>query len=350
MGYGSCDFNTIPSNKFLKIIVMEFLRFTINDIIKTIRDRKLFKSDRARIKNKYRRWDYSMRLATIKLNGLEEGGIVTAKGIIPINAINKRYDMAWEADIYGIIKSGQLEKINNWYRDGGREALEEFNSDVIPIDKAQFSPLYRHPRKIFGIGLNYVDHASDLNEKAPNREPASFFKPDTTIIGHGDNIKIPVQSEKTTAEAELGVILSKECKNIERKDWLNVIAGFTTIIDMTAEDILRKNPRYLTRAKSFDTFFSFGPQLITPDEIEDILKLRVATVINGKIYAQNFVANMNFPPDYLVSFHSKVMTMMPGDIISTGTPRATPIKHGDVVECWIDGFQPLVNPVIDKKL
>ncbi|MEW9096467.1 MAG: fumarylacetoacetate hydrolase family protein [Clostridiaceae bacterium] len=291
-----------------------------------------------------------MRLSTIKLYGLEVSGIITSKGVIPVGSVNEKFNRSWSTDTFEIIKLGQLEEINNWYRAGGKEELEELKEEVIPFEKAKFAPLYRHPRKIFGIGLNYVEHASDLAEKAPNTEPASFFKPDTTIIGHGDTIKIPLQSEKTTGEAELGVIFGKECENVEREDWTSVIAGFTTIIDMTAEDILRKNPRYLTRSKSFETFFSFGPQLITPDEVEDILKLKVATVLNGKIIAQNTVSNMTFPPDYLVSFHSKVMKMFPGDIISTGTPRAVHINHGDVIECWIDGFEKLVNPVIDKKL
>ncbi|WP_027625771.1 fumarylacetoacetate hydrolase family protein [Clostridium lundense] len=291
-----------------------------------------------------------MRISTIKLNGLEVGSIVTSNGVVPISSINKRFNENWETDTFGIIKSGQLEEINSWYCHGGKEQLEALKEDVIYFPEIKFAPLYRYPRKIFGIGLNYVEHAADLSEKAPNTEPASFFKPDTTIIGHGDTIKIPIQSEKTTAEAELGIIFSKECENVEKEDWLNVIAGFTTIMDMTAEDILRKNPRYLTRAKSFQTFFSFGPQLVTPDEIEDVLKLKVSTVLNGKVQGQNFVKNMTFPPDYLVSFHSKVMRMFPGDIISTGTPRAVQINHGDVAECWIDGFQSLINPVIDKKL
>lgn len=119
---------------------------------------------------------------------------------------------------------------------------------------------------------------------------------------------------------------------------------------MTAEDILRINPRYLTRAKNFDTFLSFGPVLVTPDEIEDVNKLNVATVINGRIHARNVVSNMTFPPAYLVSFHSKVATMLPGDIILTGTPRAVQINDGDVIECHIDGFEPLANPVIDLKV
>ncbi len=219
----------------------------------------------------------------------------------------------------------------------------------IPLKQVNYAPLYSHPAKIWGIGLNYVEHATDLSEKAPTMYPASFMKPDTTIIGHQDTVNIPLQSEKTTGEAELGIIIGQKCKNVARKAWLSVVSGFTCIIDMTAEDILRKNPRYLTLAKSFDTFLSLGPQLVTPDEIEDISLLNVSTVINGQIYAQNVISNMTFPPDHLVAFHSEVMTLLPGDIICTGTPRAVQIKGGDVIECRIDGFHPLRNPVRDLK-
>jgi 2-keto-4-pentenoate hydratase/2-oxohepta-3-ene-1,7-dioic acid hydratase in catechol pathway len=291
-----------------------------------------------------------MRLATITSGNQEVAAVVTAKGVLPVATINKKFKRQWACDLFEIIKLGQLEEMNVWYIGGGKEALEELSDEIIPKENAQFAPLYRHPSKIFGIGLNYVAHASDLSEKAPNTEPASFFKPDTAIIGPNDDIVIPLQSERTTAEAELGVVFGKKCKDIEEKDWKSVVAGFTTIIDMTAEDILRKNPRYLTRSKSFDTFFSFGPVLITPDEIEDVLDLKVSTVINGEVYGENTVSNMTFRPDYLVSFHTKVMTMNPGDIISTGTPRATPISHGDTVECRINGFETLENFVVDKKV
>ena len=111
--------------------------------------------------------------------------------------------------------------------------------------------------------MNYVEHAADLHEVSPNTEPANFMKPDTTIIGPGDIIQVPLQSERTTAESELGIIIGKKCKDVSEKDALDVVAGYTTAIDMTVEDILQKKPRYLTRAKSFDTFFNFGPQLLT---------------------------------------------------------------------------------------
>ncbi len=289
-----------------------------------------------------------MRLATIRVKGEETATIVTSTGIVPLKEVNDKLGQNWATDMLELISLGQVRQLNNWYRIEGKELVE--NIPAIAKEEAVFCPLYRKPRKIWGIGLNYVDHAADLAEKAPSEEPASFMKPDTTIIGPGEKIKIPWQSHKTTAESELGVIIGTECKDVKHEDWLDVVAGFTTVIDMTAEDILRKNPRYLTRAKSFDTFFSFGPQLVTPDEIEDIMKLQVATVINGRIHAENVVANMTFPPDFLVSFHSQVMRMLPGDIISTGTPRAVHITDGDVVECWIKGFEPLINPVIDLKV
>jgi 2-keto-4-pentenoate hydratase/2-oxohepta-3-ene-1,7-dioic acid hydratase in catechol pathway len=221
--------------------------------------------------------------------------------------------------------------------------------DVLSGDALRYAPLYRTPPKIWGIGLNYVAHAEDLSETAPTLLPASFMKPSTTIIGHGDTIQIPRLSHRTTAEAELGVVVGKRCKNVPQDAWLDVVAGFTTIIDMTAEDILKQNPRYLTVSKSFDTFFSFGPQLVTPDEVEDIATLSVATLINGRVHAENTVDHMTFPPRDLVTFHSQVMTLLPGDVISTGTPGATPIADGDEITCVISGFEPLTNTVRDLK-
>ena len=291
-----------------------------------------------------------MRLATIKIKGVETAAIVHNEQVVPIASINEIQGTSWLTDIFSILQHQQLDDLNNWYSKTGKDEIVLMSNQAIPLDDACFGPLYRHPNKIFGIGLNYVDHAADLAEKAPSEIPASFFKPDTAVIGPDDTIKIPRQSESTTAEAELGVIFKKECTDIEPENWLNAVAGFTTIIDMTAEDILRKNPRYLTICKSFESFFCFGPQLITPDEIDDVMKLNVATIYNGEVHAENSVSNMTFPPDFLVSFHSKVMKMYPGDIISTGTPRAVHIKHGDRVACRIDGFPTLECPVIDKKV
>lgn len=285
-----------------------------------------------------------MHLATIKLEGQETAAVVTDHVAIPIAAINKTFNQNWPEELFDLLPLEKLEPFKEWLAKQDAAALGK-----LAVEHAEYGPLYRRPRKIWGIGLNYVEHAADLSEVSPNTEPASFMKPDTTIIGPGDTINVPLQSERTTAESELGIVIGKECKDVEAEDALSVIAGYTTIIDMTAEDILQKNPRYLTRAKSFDTFFSFGPHLVTADEVDDVLGLKVATAINGAIHRDNLVANMTFQPAQLISFHSKVMTLLPGDIISTGTPGAAVIRDGDVVECRIDGFETLVNPVKDLK-
>ncbi|HHV65624.1 MAG TPA: fumarylacetoacetate hydrolase family protein [Peptococcaceae bacterium] len=290
-----------------------------------------------------------MRLASIKQREEEIAALVTPQGLLPVRAL-KALGQDFEEDLFSIIAKEQLDALKAWWETEGLQNISHWSKYVIPPDKVQYAPLYRHPRKIWGIGLNYVEHAADLEASTPKTEPASFMKPDTAIIGPGDYIEIPRQSNRTTAEAELGVIIKKRCYGIGEKEVMDYIAGYTTIIDMTAEDILKQNPRYLTRAKSFNTFFSFGPQLVTPDEVADLDNLKVATIINGKVHRENIIANMTFRPETLVAFHSQVMTLLPGDIISTGTPGAVVINEGDVVECRICGFEPLVNPVRDLKL
>lgn len=290
-----------------------------------------------------------MRLASIYINGDEKLAICTHKGLILMEAVNAALGVAWPVQMDILLKAEQIKTLNTWYQTEGRDTIENRVHAIVKKDEFQYAPLFRTPTKIWGIGLNYAAHAQDLSERPPTSLPASFMKPTTSIIGYGDDIQIPTLSQKTTAEAELGVIIGKRCKNVSRKDWLDVVAGFTTIIDMTAEDILKQNPRYLTVSKSFDTFFSFGPQLVTADEISDVFELKVSTVINGRVQAENTVKHMTFPPDELVAFHSQVMTLLPGDVISTGTPGATPISNGDEVACRISGFVPLSNRVIDLK-
>ena len=302
-----------------------------------------------------------MRLATIKLNGTEIAGVVTAKGILPIHALNAKNGTAWEETMLPIIQKGQIKELTAWYNNGGKAACEA-SADVVPFEKVAYAPLYRNPKRIFGIGLNYVDHAGDIGDAAPQGFPGSFFKMADTLIGPGDDIKLPKLKEavKTTAEAELGVILGKDCRDVSEENWLDVVAGYTTILDMTEESILKGNeflkgnPRYLTIVKNFPTFFSFGPQLVTPDEVPDVLKLEVQSVHNGEVYAKNVVSNMTHRPARLVSLHSSIQGWYAGDVLSTGTPRAFGLADGDIAECRIvgpDGFsmEPLKNPVVDLK-
>jgi 2-keto-4-pentenoate hydratase/2-oxohepta-3-ene-1,7-dioic acid hydratase in catechol pathway len=277
-----------------------------------------------------------LRIVTIRQGGREEASVVLPDGVAPVREVSGL--SGEDADLLSLLERGRFYELKEAYD------REDVRGEI--ASQPSHGPLYRRPRKIWGIGLNYVEHAGDLSEKAPSEEPASFMRPDTTIIGPGDEIVLPPQSDRVTAEAELALIVGREAKDVSEEEAPRFVAGFTTVLDMTAEDILRKNPRYLTRAKSFDTFFSFGPELVTPDEIKDVDALEVATVLNGEIHRSNQVSNMTFSPWFLVSFHSRVMTLLPGDVISTGTPGAVVIQDGDVAECRITGFEPLSNPVV----
>ena len=282
----------------------------------------------------------------MKLEGVETAAVVLDDSAVPIVTINDSLGTGWPAEILPLLSGDHLGDLRRWWAELSADALEEISDEEISLSEISYAPLYRRPRKIWGIGLNYVEHAGDLSETAPSDEPASFMRPDTTIIGPGDEIRLPPQSERVTAEAELALVIGREARNVSEKEAPSVVAGFTTVLDMTAEDILRRNPRYLTRAKSFDTFFSFGPVVVTPDEVGEVDALRVSTVLNGEVQRTNTVSNMTFSPWFLVSFHSKIMTLLPGDIISTGTPGAVVIREGDVAECRITGFEPLSNPVV----
>lgn len=302
-----------------------------------------------------------MRLATIKLNHAEVAGIVTSKGVYPIAALNEAKGTAWKTDMMSLIQAQEIPALTDWYNAGGKDELETLRG-VVPTEEVVYAPLYRNPKRIFGIGLNYVDHAGDIGTAAPTGFPGSFFKMADTLIGPNDEIKTPAlkEAQKTTAEAELGIIMGKDCRDVSEENWQDAIVGYTTILDMTEESILKGNdyvsgnPRYLCIVKNFPTFFSFGPQLVTPDEVPDVLQLEVQSVLNGEVYAKNIVNNMTHRPARLVSLHSSIQGWYAGDILSTGTPRAFHIQDGDVAECRIygpDGFEmaPLVNPVVDLK-
>ena len=285
-----------------------------------------------------------LRLATVKMGDAESAAIVLPAGLVPVAEVGDL--RGWPTDLLSLLEENRFYDLRHWW-DGLLPAggLGELSGVAILPSEISYGPLYRRPRKLWGIGLNYREHAEDLDEVSPSDEPASFMRPDTTIIGPGEEIRLPEQSARVTAEAELAVVIGREAKDVPVEEAPSVIAGFTTVLDMTAEDILRKNPRYLTRAKSFDTFFSFGPHLTTTDEVGEVGALEVATVVNGEVRRKNTISNMIFSPWSLVSFHSQVMTLLPGDVISTGTPGAAVIHEGDVVECRISSFAPLSNPV-----
>jgi 2-keto-4-pentenoate hydratase/2-oxohepta-3-ene-1,7-dioic acid hydratase in catechol pathway len=279
-----------------------------------------------------------MRLATVIENDRE-----TAVVVDPGRGVAPAVDVAdWaEGDLLAVICSGRIPDLV--------KAAEDAPDTLFRArESLRFTAPYRHPRLIWGIGLNYRDHAADLSEDVPE-EPASFIKGDHTIIGPGDPIPLPEQSQRTTSEAEMGIVIGSYCRNVSEEEALDHVFGVVPVLDQTAEDILQRNPRFLTRSKNFPGFFSFGPEIVSLDEVvlaagrlEDV---EVTTVVNGTQTRTNTVSNMRYSPSFLISFHSRVMPLFPGDIISPGTPGAIHVTPGDVAECRIPGVGTLVNPV-----
>jgi len=229
----------------------------------------------------------------------------------------------------------------------GLPALDDATAERVPRSGVTLGPVLDRPGKLFGIGLNYADHAADLDE-APPDEPASFFKPATAATGPGGPIRLPPTEEtaRVTAEAELAVVIGRTCRNVAVADADAVIAGYAPVIDVTAEDVLQRNPRYLTRAKSYDTFLVLGPHLAVPESDAPLDDVEVRTVANGSVVARNAVANMHFSPRELVARHSEVMTLEPGDVISTGTPGARRIAPGDRVRAEVDRIGAVAADVV----
>jgi 2-keto-4-pentenoate hydratase/2-oxohepta-3-ene-1,7-dioic acid hydratase in catechol pathway len=280
-----------------------------------------------------------VRLWTIEIDRVEVGAVEVADALVPLPALGD--DLP--ATVLGCVQAGLDTDLRTRI-----DARASASHERVAIAEARPRPLYRNPRKLWGIGLNYRAHADDLGAPHPD-EPASFMKGDHTIIGPDDTILLPAESHRVTAEAELGLVIGQECRDVADTDALSVLAGVCPVLDQTAEDILQRNPRFLTVAKNFPTFFSFGPALVTIDEVLErfgtLGAIRVETVRNGRVHRGNVVEDMLFSPERLIGYHSHVMPLFPGDVISSGTPGAVVIEDGDLAECRIDGIGTLRNPV-----
>jgi 2-keto-4-pentenoate hydratase/2-oxohepta-3-ene-1,7-dioic acid hydratase in catechol pathway len=200
---------------------------------------------------------------------------------------------------------------------------------------------------IWGAGLNYVTHAADLGAAQPSSGPGSYLRPYGCLIDNGGDIELPRQSDRVTAEGELGLVIGTVCKNVARDDWRDVVVGVTAVLDLTAEDVIRENPRYIPWAKGFDTFCSVGPQLVTLDEFDDerLRSLTVSTVRNGEVVASAPVSAMRYDLGFLVQHFTAGRTVPVGTVICTGTPGAAVIAPGDRIEAVVDGVGTLRHQV-----
>jgi 2-keto-4-pentenoate hydratase/2-oxohepta-3-ene-1,7-dioic acid hydratase in catechol pathway len=197
------------------------------------------------------------------------------------------------------------------------------------------------PSKIVAVGLNYKDHASELNMELP-KDPILFLKPPSSVIGHGEHIVFPDMANQVDYEAELGVVIKDQIKDIPEEEAQKHILGYTCVNDVTARDLQKKDGQW-TRAKSFDTFSPVGPCIET--EL-DPGNLSIRSFLNGEIQQNSSTSDMIFGINELVSYISRVMTLMPGDIISTDTPPGIgPMSRGDKVSVEIEGIGSLENTI-----
>lgn len=258
----------------------------------------------------------------------------------------------------GIIHEGQWFDVSDYFEDyneyffenGGLNELQELvetKKVLLPTIDEDFrlgSPIAR-PSKIVCIGLNYADHAKETGAAIP-AEPIIFFKSTTALVGPNDDIMIPRDSTKTDWEVELSVVINKKASYVEEADAMDYVAGYCLHNDVSEREFQLERNGTWDKGKGCDTFAPVGPFLATKDEIADVDNLRLWLTLNGKMMQDGTTANFIFKVPFLISYISRFMTLLPGDIISTGTPNGVGLgmnppvylKPGDVVELGIDGL------------
>ena len=228
---------------------------------------------------------------------------------------------------------------------GDMEDMRTKRVEHIPLSDATLLVPVR-PSKILCVGRNYREHAAELGNEVPI-EPLIFFKPTTALNSPGGTIRRPRVSSQTDFEGELGVIISKSCYKLgESDDVKPYVLGYTCVDDFTARDLQKKDQQW-TRAKGFDTFCPVGP--IVTDEVDPWAGVGVKTTVNGAVRQDGNTRDFIFPLDAIIRYISQVMTLLPGDLIATGTPAGVgPVLAGDTIEVTVEGIGTLRNPVADE--
>ncbi len=200
------------------------------------------------------------------------------------------------------------------------------------------------PSKVVAIGLNYRSHAVEMKKVLPE-EPMIFLKPSTAVIGPNEKIVYPKMAKRVDYEAELGVVIGRVARNVCEEKALDYVLGYTCFNDVTARDLQAKDGQY-ARSKGFDSFAPLGPWIVTG---LDPRAVGVRSYLNGKLRQDGNTKDLIFSVPFLVSFISRVMTLLPGDVIATGTPAGIgPMEPGDVIEIEVEGIGRLKNTVISE--
>ena len=227
-----------------------------------------------------------------------------------------------------------------------QDAVAAGTSFPVVEPNTRMGSVVARPSKIICIGLNYVDHCLETNAPIPT-EPVLFFKSTTALCGPNDDVVIPKNSVKTDWEVELAFVISKKASYVEESEALDYVAGYCLHNDYSEREFQLERGGQWAKGKGCDTFAPLGPFLATPDEITDVNNLKMWLTVNGKTYQNSNTLNLVFKIPFLVHYLSQFMTLLPGDVISTGTPpgvglgiKPEPVyvKPGDIIELGIEGL------------
>lgn len=272
-----------------------------------------------------------MKLIRFGQDGNEKPGIIINDIWYDVSGIVADYNEAFFAN-------NEIEKI--------KSAIAAGTSFPVVDPTTRLGSVVARPSKIICIGLNYVDHCLETNAPIPT-EPVLFFKSTTALCGPNDNVVIPKNSVKTDWEVELAFVIGKKASYVEEADALDYVAGYCLHNDYSEREFQLERGGQWAKGKGCDTFAPLGPFLVTPDEIADVNNLKMWLTVNGKTYQNSNTLNLVFKIPFLVHYLSQFMTLLPGDVISTGTPpgvglgiKPEPVyvKPGDVIELGIEGL------------
>lgn len=272
-----------------------------------------------------------MKLIRFGEAGNEKPGILIGEKRFDVSSIVKDYNEMF-------FENQGLEKLKKALE--SNPELPEVNAEV-----RLGSPIAR-PSKIICIGLNYIDHCLETNAPIPD-EPIIFFKSTTALCGPNDDVVIPKNSEKTDWEIELAFVIGKKASYVEQADAMNYVAGYCLHNDYSERAYQLERGGQWAKGKGCDTFAPLGPFMATTDEITDVDNLSMWLTVNGKTFQNSNTSNLVFKIPFLIHYLSQFMTLLPGDVVSTGTPpgvglgiKPKPVflKAGDVVELGIEGL------------
>jgi 2,4-didehydro-3-deoxy-L-rhamnonate hydrolase len=238
------------------------------------------------------------------------------------------------------------------YVEHGRSTDRQPGGKAVALGEVRLHAPISRPEKIVAIGLNYEDHAAETGAEIPEK-PVVFTKYPNTIVGPGEPIRIPPIAEQIDYEAELAVVIGRTARNVPESEALEYVFGYANANDVSARDLQFSEGGQWTRSKSLDTFMPLGPFVVTRDEVPDPQSLSIRAILNGEVVQDGTTSKMIFSVAELVAFLSTGMTLVPGDVIITGTPPGVGMardpqlwmKPGDEVSIEIEGLGTLTNPV-----